>query len=126
MEITRINHIENLQLFLEQDSGWVGYPEDLLDIERDCACQLIFNASDEEKQQACKDVYYIVVEPDYEGTLSSGQRELYEAMLYLQQNTVHSVVTVGQLMTKLNLKTPMPVLSRLDNLQTLNAIDGYA
>ena len=124
MEITRINHIENLELYLEHDDGWKDFPPDLLDIEFDCSCRLILNASSSEKQQKQENIYCIFVEPEYDGTLSSGQRELYQALLELQQTTVYAIVIVEQLMNKLGLKTPMPVLKRLENLQYLKAISG--
>ncbi|NEZ62990.1 hypothetical protein D0962_09370 [Leptolyngbyaceae cyanobacterium CCMR0082] len=82
------------------------------------------NASSSEKQQKQENIYCIFVEPEYDGTLSSGQGELYQALLELQQTTVYAVVIVEQLMNKLGLKTPMPVLKRLENLQYLKAISG--
>lgn len=124
---TRQNELENLQLWLEVDSGHEVEDEELLEY---------LKAADEEtklykvvlcgetSEGVLEDCSYICVDPHYSGELSPGQRQLYEILLNLQDSAVYSLTTIGKLAQMMNLKWAAACGKRLENLQSLGAIAG--
>ena len=54
-----------------------------------------------------------------------GQRSLYEILLSFQESAVYIITTIGKLAEAMGLKDLLSASKRLENLQTLKAIDGY-
>ena len=131
---TRINHPENLHIYLEYDSGY-GHldpaldPEDQLQVLQDL--QELNDLASQDKIVICgeatgilEDCSYVYVDPEYQGDLSMAQRELYELLLTLQQASVYTITTVGKLAQELGLENPLACGQRFDNLQSLGVISG--
>ncbi|MEM9949164.1 MAG: hypothetical protein AAF810_24280 [Cyanobacteria bacterium P01_D01_bin.36] len=127
------NNLENLELYLEHDSGYVGWVLTLEDIEEVEMLKLVFhgvggasgdgNQADAEKiLEGCS---YITVDPNYCLNLSPGQQKLYEILVSLQEGAVFTVTTVGKLAKAMGLENPLAAMKRLEHLQTLGAISGF-
>ncbi|MDV3352063.1 hypothetical protein QGP82_25505 [Leptothoe sp. LEGE 181152] len=117
------NHLENLDLHLEHDNGLYddlpGQEEAKQEVSN---YKIIINGSSE---GALDDCFYITVDPNYTLSLSMGQRSLYEILLSFQESAVYTITTIGKLAEAMGLKDPLAASKRLENLQTLKAIDGY-
>ena len=66
----------------------------------------------------------INVDPNYSGFLSIAQKQLYEILLQLQNNSDCTATTVAHLAEAQGLKCPLACEQRLENLQRLGAISG--
>ena len=118
------NHLENLELYLEHDSG---YPEEktpeVLDaINAVAEIKIAFNHTEE---GVLEGFHYISVDTNYCLNLSPGQQRLYEILVSLQEGAVYSVTTIGKLAEAMGLENPMAAGKRLQNLQFLGAISGF-
>lgn len=124
-DITVINHPENLEIYLEHDSGWWDFPlKDHPELVNDAKAHiLIFNGNPENKVLG-ENCSYITVEPNYTGTLSLGQQKAYEVLLTLQESAIYSVTTIEKLAQSLGLEVVLAAGKRLEHLQTLKAISG--
>lgn len=126
MKITRENNLENLQIYLEVDSGYVvkdeGLAEELKQFNESASREKIVLCG--EDAGALEDVFYLWVDPDYSGELSPGQRQLYEILLTLQQSSVYTLTTIGKLTEMMGLEWALATGKRLENLQSLGAING--
>ena len=126
MQITRINHLENLNI----DGEWDSAHEEALEIDE---FRELEAASRLDKLILCgktdvdstKTTWFIWVDVDYSFEMSVGQQELYKLFRDIQNSTVYTVTTVGKLMEALKLKCSFSVLNRLENLQSIGAISGF-
>ncbi|MEM1254947.1 MAG: hypothetical protein AAGI69_21135 [Cyanobacteria bacterium P01_H01_bin.21] len=125
-DITVINHPENLEIYLEHDSGWWDFPfKDYPEIVSDAKAHvLIFNGNPENNVLG-ENCSYITVESNYTGTLSPGQQKAYEVLLTLQESAIYSVTTMEKLAQSLGLDVVLAAGKRLEHLQTLKAISGF-
>ncbi|MBD2259906.1 hypothetical protein [Pseudanabaena sp. FACHB-2040] len=125
---TRHNNLENLQTYLEVDSGYVvkdeGLAEHLKEVNESASLGKIV-LSGGETEGALEDCYYLWVDPHYTGELSPGQRQLYEILLTLQQSSVYTLTTIGKLSEMMGLEWSLACGKRLENLQTVGAINGF-
>ena len=118
------NHLENLELYLEHDSG---YPEEQTPevLEAINAVADIKIAFDHTEEGVLEGFSYITVDTNYCLNLSPGQQRLYEILVSLQEAAVYSVTTIGKLAEAMDLENPMAAGKRLQNLQLLGAISGF-
>lgn len=118
------NHLENLELYLEHDSGYPEErtPEVLEAINAVADIKIAFNHTEDKVLDGFS---YITVETNYCLNLSPGQQRLYEILVSLQEGAVYSVTTVGKLAKAMGLENPMAAGKRLQNLQHLGAISGF-
>lgn len=121
MTYTRINHPENLNIALEYDSAYGDLESDEEFADLASRDKIVISG---ESTGVLEDCSYVYVEPDYQGEMSMGQRELYEALLALQSASVYTVTTVGKLTTAIGLTNPLACAQRFANLQSLGAISG--
>jgi hypothetical protein len=108
-----INHIENLQTFMEHTDYYVACPPSLEIVEEARADTVVFSPKD------CRVVL------GYQGTLSSGQRELYDLLCPIWCLCSTFTVSVGALAEELHTH-PLAIDKRLQNLNSLGAIRGYS
>lgn len=120
MEIGRINNLENLELHLEHDSGYVGTNAEANLARAYGNHKLIFNGSEDFQAEGCS---YIKVDTTYSLNLSPGQQKLYEILVAFETASLHTVTTIGKLAEAMGIGVA-PTVHRLDNLQTLKAIKG--
>jgi len=121
-----VNNLDNLELYLEHDSGYADWeltPEDLAEAGLP---KLVFRgeagAAEVDVMEGC---CYITVDTSYHLNLSPGQQRLYEILVALQEGAVYTVTTVGKLATALGLENPLAAGKRLEHLQQLGAISGF-
>ena len=123
---TTSNNLENLELYLEHDSGYVGCALTPEDIEEAGMPKLVFHGdsavAESEVLEGCS---YISVDTNYCLNLSPGQQKLYEILVSLQEGAVFTVTTVGKLAKAMGLENPLAAGKRLEHLQTLGAISGF-
>ena len=124
---TTSNNLENLELYLEHDSGyadWVLTPEDLEEV---AMSKLVFQGADADAdaEPVLEGCSYITVDANYCLNLSPGQQRLYEILVSLQEGAVFTVTTVGKLAQAMGLENPLAAMKRLEHLQSLGAIAGY-
>lgn len=119
----RVNHLQNLSLDAEHDWAYPIDEDDPSIIEKVSRMKLILCG--EAETGVLEDCSYIYVDPDYQGELSIGQRQLYEVLLGLQRSAVYTVTTIGKLTEAIDSKVPWSCVQRLENLQSLGAISGY-
>ena len=119
------NNLENLEIYLEHDSGyadWVLTPEDL---EEAGMAKLVFLGGDADAEsEVLEGCSYIKVDTTYCLNLSPGQRRLYEILVSLQEAAVFTVTTIGKLAQAMDLENPLAAMKRLEHLQSLGAISG--
>ena len=117
------NHLENLELYLEHDSGYPEEPppEMVQAMQAIAAIKLAFNHTDEGVLEGFS---YLTVDTNYCLNLSPGQQRLYEILVTLQEAAVYSVTTVGTVARAMGLENPIAAGKRLENLQLLGAISG--
>ena len=119
------NNLENLELYLEHDSGyadWALTPEDL---EEAGMAKLVFHGSDADDESAVLEgCSYIKVDTNYCLNLSPGQQRLYEILVSLQEGAVFTVATISKLAQAMGLENPLAAMKRLEHLQSLGAIAG--
>lgn len=116
------NNLENLELYLEHDSGYADLdfsPEELAEAG---SPKLVFNHTSQGVLEGC---HYITVDVDYALNLSPGEQRLYEILISLQEGAVYSITTIGKLAEAMDLKNPLAAGKRLENLQYLGAISGF-
>lgn len=120
---SRENHLDQLDLDYEHDAA---YEDSLLEpaIADEIAQMKLVLCGDSSKG-ALEDSSYLSVDPTYTGSMSIGQRQLYEILLTLQQASIYTVTTIGKLAQMMSLQTPMACGKRLENLQSLGAISGF-
>jgi hypothetical protein len=108
------NVLENLDVEYEIDSAYGG-------LEQDTALDEIVSR---EKIILCGDIsegvlpdaHYIYVDPEYRGTLSPGQRQLYELLLLMQESSVYTLTSIGKLAESMKCGWSLSVGKRLENL----------
>lgn len=125
--INHLNHLENLELDLEHDSGRNLEAMDEIDLEimAEVAAERIILCGDEGgSDRAFEGTSYVWVDPDYDGQLSPGQWQMYELLRSLQQAAIYTATTIGKLAEAQQLKNPLACCTRLENLQSLGAIHG--
>ena len=115
------NNLENLQLYLEHDSGYEDLDWSAEELAEAGAPKLVFNHTKEGVLEGC---HYITVDSNYCLNLSPGQQRLYEILVSLQEGAVYSITTIGKLAEAMGLKNPLAAGKRLENLQSLGAISG--
>ena len=116
------NHLENLEVHLEQDSGYDDYvtPQEILDHLGEL--RLIVNA----RNLMPKDNWFhINVIPNYQGNMSEGQKELYDVLLAVQATDDMATLDFQILSKNLEVKEYQAIEKRLENLQLIGAISGY-
>jgi len=120
----QINHLENLNLWLEHDDG---HDETLADHElmEETAREKLVLCSDQSSDRVIENASYLWVDPNYCGQLSPGQERCYEILLATQQGMVYAVTTIGKLAEAQGLQNPLSCYERLNNLQSLGAISGF-
>ena len=118
----RVNHLQNLSLDGEHD--W-AYPIDDEKWPTDEISRVKLILCGDTETGILEDSSYIYVDPDYQGELSIGQRQLYEVLLGLQRSAVYTVTTIGKLTEAIDSTVPWSCVQRLENLQSLGAISGY-
>lgn len=116
------NNLENLQLYLEHDSGYADIEFSAEELEEAGAPKLVFNHTSQGILEGC---HYITVDIDYALNLSPGEQRLYEILVSLQEGAVYSITTIGRLAEAMGLKNPLAAGKRLENLQSLGAISGF-
>ena len=126
--ITRQNNLENLQLDLELNSGYEvnndeGLAEHLKKMDEIVSRQKIIICG-ELADGALEDCSYLWIDPSYNGELSPGQRQTYEILLSLQSAAIYSMTTIGKLAKMMGLDWSLACGKRLENLQSLGAING--
>jgi hypothetical protein len=120
------NHLENLELYLEHDSGYADWNLTPEDLEEAALPKLVFNGGDrEDDDPVLEGCFYITVDPHYCLNLSPGQQRLYEILVALQEGSVFTVTTVGKLAKAMGLENPLAAGKRLEHLQSLGAIAGF-
>lgn len=123
MVFTRENDLSGFQLEDEHDAAYQG--DDLLDkeiIAEIGESKIVLHGSTE--PGALEGASYLSVDAEYTGELSIGQRQLFEILRALDLGSIYCVTTVQRLADMLQLKSPLAVAARLDNLQSLGAISG--
>ncbi|MEM9217518.1 MAG: hypothetical protein AAGD25_24655 [Cyanobacteria bacterium P01_F01_bin.150] len=121
------NHLENLELDLEHDSGRSLKAMDDLDQEimAEIAAERIILCGDQDNgDRAYESTSYIWVDPDYSDQLSPGQWQMYELLRSLQLSSDYTATSIGKLAEAQQLKNPLSCSTRLENLQSLGAIHG--
>ncbi|WP_204141339.1 hypothetical protein [Halomicronema sp. CCY15110] len=123
---TTSNNLENLELYLEHDSGYVGWELTPEDIEEARMPKLVFHSDSADAESAVLEgCSYISVDINYCLNLSPGQQKLYEILVSLQEGAVFTVTTVGKLAKAMGLDNPLAAGKRLEHLQVLGAISGF-
>ena len=115
------NNLENMELYLEHDSGYEDFSWSAEELADAGSPKLVFNHTKEGILEGC---HYITVDANYCLNLSPGQQRLYEILVALQEGAVYSITTVGKLAEAMGLKNPLAAGKRLENLQSLGAISG--
>lgn len=125
--ITRCNELENLELHLEHDSGYITNSaeakrylvemNEMASLEKLILCSVAIEGWD--------DFSYLYVEPDYSENLSPGQKELYGLLLSLQENSTYTLTTIERLTQRMSLTWSLATEKRLENLQAVGAVRGY-
>ena len=129
------NNLENLELYLEHDSGYFDWDLTPEELEEAGMPKLVFhgvgeaspgeNRAEDETEKVLEGCSYITVDTDYHLNLSPGQQRLYEILVSLQEGAVFTVTTVGKLAKAMGLENPLAAGKRLEHLQTLGAISGF-
>lgn len=131
------NNLENLELYLEHDSGYYDWELTPEDLEEAGMPKLVFHgvgeASPEENradvdtdaEEVLEGCSYISVDTNYYLNLSPGQQRLYEILVSLQEASVFTMTTVGKLAEAMGLENPLAAMKRLEHLQTLGVISGF-
>lgn len=115
------NNLENLELYLEHDSGYEDLDLSAEELAFAGAPKLVFNHAKGGLLEGC---HYITVDANYCLNLSPGQQRLYEILVSLQEAAVYSITTVAKLAEAMGLENPLAAGKRLENLQSLGAISG--
>lgn len=121
-----VNNLENLQLYLEHDSGYADWeltPEEIM--EAGLPKLILTGGAEESNGDRLEGCAYITVDTNYCLNLSPGQQRLYEILVALQEGSVMAVTTVGKLAQAMGLENPLAAGKRLENLQSLGAISGF-
>lgn len=119
------NNLENLELYLEHDSGYVDWDLTPQELEEAGMTKLVFHGSEAEAEKVLDGFIYISVDTNYTLNLSPGQQRLYEILVSLQEGAVFTVTTVGKLAKAMGLENPLAASKRLEHLQTLGAISRF-
>jgi hypothetical protein len=122
MTYSRFNHLDNMAIAHEHDEAYADLMIDQALLNDIARTKLILCG--ETQTGVLEGCSYLLVEPQYQGQLSPGQRRLYEILLAFQEGSVYTVTTIGKLAQMMGLKHPMACGKRLENLQTLEAIAG--
>ena len=122
MDITRIPTLENLDLEAEWDAAYEDQQIDPEHLEECGLISLVICGSS--CPGVMEGVSYLHIDSDYDQTMSEGQRDLYKLLYELQAGAVYSITSVNKLMGALDLKNPLSVIQRLENLQSIGAISG--
>ena len=119
------NNLENLELYLEHDSGYIDW--DLTPEELEAAGQrkLIFQGDCPNEETALEGCFYVRVDPNYVLNLSPGQQRLFEILVSLQEGALFTVTTIGKLAQAMGLENPLAAGKRLENLQSLGAVSIF-
>ena len=117
------NNLENLELYLEHDSGYVDWDLTPQELEEAGMTKLVFH--EKETAEVLEGCSYISVDTNYVLNLSPGQQRLYEILVSLQEGAVFTVTTVGKLAKAMGLENPLAAGKRLEHLQALGAISGF-
>ncbi|NEP15442.1 MAG: hypothetical protein F6J97_00895 [Leptolyngbya sp. SIO4C1] len=116
------NNLENLELYLEHDSGYADLEFSQEELKEAGQPRLVFNHTEEGVLEGCS---YITVDTEYALNLSPGEQRLYEILVALQEGAIYCVTSVGQLAEAMGLENPLAAGKRLENLQYLGAISGF-
>lgn len=121
------NNLENLELYLEHDSGYMDWDLTPAELQEAGMPKLVFNGAqtDAESATVLEGCSYIEVDANYCLNLSPGQQRLYEILVALQEGSLYAVTTVGKLAQAMGLEIPLAVSKRLEHLQSLGAISGW-
>lgn len=120
------NNLENLELYLEHDSGYADWELTPEELNEAGLPKLVFHSNAEQADDALlTGCSYISVDTTYPLNLSPGQQRLYEILVALQEGAVYTVTTVGKLATAMGLENPLAAGKRLEHLQQLGAISGF-
>lgn len=123
---TTSNNLENLELYLEHDSGYVDWELTPEDLEEAGIPKLVFHGdSADSESEVLEGCSYINVDTNYCLNLSPGQQRLYEILVSLQEGAVFTVTTIGKLAQAMGLENPLAAMKRLEHLQLLGAISGF-
>ncbi|MEM8613107.1 MAG: hypothetical protein AAGF93_13890, partial [Cyanobacteria bacterium P01_H01_bin.105] len=68
--------------------------------------------------------YCLSVDENYLWNMSPGQQKAYELLLSLQQGSVYAMTTIRKLAEAMGLEVIRAALQRLENLQSIGAING--
>ena len=120
---TRENDLSGFRLEQEHDAAYEA--DGLLDeavIAEIGEAKIVLHGSTE--PGALEGASYLSVDTAYTGELSLGQRQLFEVLRGLELGSIYCVTTVQRLAEMLQLKSPLAIAARLDNLQSLGAISG--
>jgi hypothetical protein len=115
-----VNNLENLEIYLEHDTGYVGWELTPEEIEEEAMTKIVINGGD----GVLEGCYYITVDTAYALNLSPGQQKLYEILRAMQMGSVYTMTTIGKLAEAMGLLNPLAAGKRLEHLQTLGAISG--
>ena len=121
------NNLENLELYLEHDSGYMDWDLTPAELQEAGMPKLVFNGAqaDAESAAVLEGCSYIQVDANYCLNLSPGQQRLYEILVALQEGSLYAMTTVGKLAQAMGLEIPLAVSKRLEHLQSLGAISGW-
>ena len=121
---TTSNNLENLELYLEHDSGYADWSLTPEDLEEAGMPKLVFHGNDADESEVLEGCSYIKVDTNYCLNLSPGQQRLYEILVSLQEGAIFTVTTIGKLAQAMGLENPLAAMKRLEHLQLLGAISG--
>lgn len=122
MEITRIPTLENLDLDTEWDAAYQDHTIEQKFLDEWGRIPLVLCGSSE--PGALEGASYLYIDGEYDQDMSEGQRALYKVLLELQSGATYCVTSINKLMQTLEQKTPMSIMQRLENLQSIGAISG--
>ena len=124
--MNRINELDSLDLHQEHDEGFDMTQDEINDdVTISIANERIILCGDEDNgERSFEGTSYLWVDPNYAGQLSPGQWELYTLLKSLQRAAVYTATTIGKLAEAQDLENPLACCTRLENLQSLGAING--
>jgi hypothetical protein len=123
MDITRIPNQDALDLTREWDEG---YLQDDLDPSIVAGlgnlCLVISGTTSSGKLNG---LCYIWVNETFNQPMSKGQKDLLRVLIDYQAGAVYVITSVNLLKRAMGLKNPLSIIQRLENLQSIGAIEGF-
>lgn len=117
---------EHLSLYLEHDSGYSSrWRKDHQAVDEEIGrIVLVFNGGENFDGIEGIEAYCLSVDENYLWNMSPGQQKAYELLLSLQQGSVYAMTTIRKLAEAMGLEVIRAALQRLENLQSIGAING--